>query len=111
MRVAPTFGNPNVSGTQVSNTWGINGDTPDYLRIYTNPFNTSITLNVDVTVNAHVWSGLPPGTLMAFSVGCVYENPYDLLAAAFYARTTGSPPPPPPPPPGADVDSVFALAD
>jgi hypothetical protein len=98
-RVEPTFGTPAVSDHEVSNNWGVNGDTPAGFRIYRDPRNMSDYVDVGLNQTAYRWTGLPSGTVMNFSVSCFYQDPYEEKSASFRARTTGAPQPSPPPPP------------
>lgn len=49
--VTLAFGTPQVSDTQVFNTFAIEGDTPDSLRIYTNPLRPQPTPRGRATVS------------------------------------------------------------
>ena len=104
-RVSPTFGVPTASDHTVTVEWGINGDTPKQIRIYTDPFNLShsTTSDDDVIPESNTWSGLPTGTLMSFSVSCLYQDPAQELSASFLARTTGPTSAPPTPPTGPPI--------
>lgn len=94
-RVGPTFGTPAIAEHEVSNNWGVNGDTPGAFRIYPDPFDIGQHFDVGVGETAYEWTGLPSGTLMNFSVSCLYQDPAEELSASFPARTAGTPSTPP----------------
>ena len=85
--VGPTFGNAVVSDHEVFNVWGVNGDTPAAFRVHPNPNASAVTLP-DTVLNGFTWTNLPSGTLLTFSVDCVYPDG-DVRGASFQARTTG----------------------
>ncbi|ROP34977.1 AbfB domain-containing protein [Saccharothrix texasensis] len=91
--VGPAFGNAVVSDHQVFNSWGVNGDTPSAFRVHPNPRASAETLP-DTVLNGYTWSNLPSGTLLTFTVDCVYPDG-DVRGASFQARTTGPLGPPP----------------
>lgn len=106
-RVAPTFGEPAAGDHWVVCTWGINGDTPQAIRIFRQPDNYGTdSFDAVVEVNTHVWENLPSGKRMKFYVGCVYPGG-DVRIDGFYATTTGRPEPPPAPLP-APVTGLLA---
>jgi hypothetical protein len=87
--VGPAFGDPVVSDHEVFNSWGVNGDTPVAFRVHPNPLASAVTLP-DTTINGFTWSNLPSGTLLGFTVDCVYADG-DVRGASFWARTSGAP--------------------
>lgn len=93
-RLAPTFptGNLEQGDHEVYNCWQVPGDTPDFIRIYSDPRNLSAHVDIlDVTQQCYRWTGLPSGTTMQLSVSCMYPNG-DEKSASFRATTTGTKP-------------------
>jgi hypothetical protein len=78
-----------VSDHEVFNSWGVNGDTPASFRIHPNPSASAVVLP-DTVLNGFTWTNLPSGTLLNFTVDCVYPDG-DVRGAAFQVRTTGVP--------------------
>ncbi|NUP18862.1 MAG: hypothetical protein HOZ81_22795 [Streptomyces sp.] len=113
VQVAPTFGPWSSNANSVVSTWVPNGDTPLGYRIWVNPFDLRVTIDVDLAVftadpsvggwgGRYTWTNLPSDRQMTFIVACVY--PGGVIAAnSFQARTLPSataPVEPPPPPAG-----------
>ena len=88
--VAPEFTTSSVTDTTASACWNINGDTPDAVRIYTDPGKGlgSPKIEHDPSNNCYTWVGLAPGTLYDCNVACVYLDG-DEKANALTIRTSG----------------------
>ncbi|MGH3741149.1 MAG: hypothetical protein ACRDT1_07440 [Micromonosporaceae bacterium] len=91
-QVAPTFGTPITTEDSVLNTWGINGDTPRWIRVFdpADQYATGIDFDLQQqVVNTYQWSGLKSGVEYQFFVACVYPDG-NTLRNGFFATTPGA---------------------